>query len=140
MARKRSRTAKIKTPAGVKLISAWYLLNALLYAVIGLLAPVAIETVTARFPFLAPLAVLGTLIFFIVFALLAFFTFLLARGLWLGFKWAWFFAVLTGIIGMFSSIPALPVGIGVATLIIFVINAAIVIYLLSENIKSTFRK
>jgi uncharacterized membrane protein (DUF2068 family) len=72
-----------------------------------------------------------------IFLILGLISLLLAWGLWTGRGWAWTITLILTIIGIIISIPGLITGVGVISLIIYVI---IVYYLTRPHVKAFYGK
>jgi hypothetical protein len=122
-------TAPGKTrPLGVTILA---ILNAL-GGIVTLLGGVAAIGVTSTGMF----ASLGIIVggFTIIIGL---FQLIIAWGLWTGKKWAWFLALIFGILGVIFGILGL-IGGGLSGIISLLINAIIVYYLLRPEVKAFF--
>lgn len=65
------------------------------------------------------------------------FQLIIAWGLWTGKKWAWFLALIFGILGVIFGILGL-IGGGMTGIVSLLINAIIVYYLLRPEVKAFF--
>lgn len=69
--------------------------------------------------------------------LIGIFQLLVAWGLWTGKKWAWFLALIFGILGVILGLMSL-VGGGLTGIVSLLINAIIVYYLFTPKVKAFF--
>ncbi|QQG38898.1 MAG: hypothetical protein HYS32_00320 [Candidatus Woesearchaeota archaeon] len=125
-----------KMPLGVKLVSIWFYIIAVLLVIGAVLAFTGSNFIPQNLPGILGAVAIALGAFLLVFAVLYFF---IARGLWKGRNWARIVAIILAVIGVFNGFFAVFSG-NFVSLIPLAINAAIGYYLgLSKEGKAAFK-